>query len=215
MPFSKLFALACLSVFAATPGFAVEAIVMPTTGDTCKVISTDRESSLKTCMGPAGYSLTYVDQVMMGRLAFGLKGKEQPSGSDDLSWRPSNEGIGSRIEWRFQNPRSVTAIISRWRNIEDSVRDRNVQELLVVKVTPNANCALGVVAALSDNAMRLARNIADERGPDFRCGLDRPTDASALDTSETSSLDGRFGRSEMLEHNGSIVELKRVARRHD
>ncbi|WP_027519119.1 hypothetical protein [Bradyrhizobium sp. WSM1417] len=187
---------------------AAEAIVLPSSGDSCKSLATGSEFNAWRCPGPAGYSLVYNDSVMHAELtlAAGLGGK--PSDREGVEWDPAALGIGSRIEWRMTDGKPFAAIVGRWRRAEEDTSNAAViEELLVVKVTENGGCAVATVGALTYDAADAAREIADLRARTFRCGIDQLALDVNAGNSTVNHLDFRFGEHETLEHNGSLVKL--------
>jgi hypothetical protein len=192
---------------------ANEGLLTPAKGSTCKQTRMDpdhaREESEWRCEGPAGYRLTYFDSVMQAGIGIGFRGKELVD--DTLQWPPAKDGIGSRVEWRIKDGTPIAAIVGRWRRAENprGPEEIEVQELLVIKVTPTAACAIGVIGGLSPTAMTIARTVADNQATTFRCGNNKPLVNTDLESDATKTLDARFASVEILDHNGSIVELRR------
>lgn len=191
---------------------AAERLVMPSKGDTCRSTRMDAdraaEESEWRCAGPAGYSLIYSDHVTRGGVSIGFRGAAL--GSDSLTWPPAQSGIGSRIEWRIKDGSPVAAIVGRWRRVEgrNGSDDIDVEELMVIKITPTSVCATAIFGALSPTALMFARETAD-RAAMFRCEKDKPIINTDLKSDAIKALDGRFSAVEILDHNGSIVELRR------
>lgn len=79
--------------------------------------------------------------------------------------------------------------------------------MLIVKVTANGGCAVGTLGALAPGALVAARDIADSRAVEFRCGIDKPALNANAANGSVSLLDRHFGALETLEHNESLVEL--------
>jgi hypothetical protein len=171
-----LFLFSCFLTYSVHASLAGQAVVLSAKGEDCRRLPADEESAAWQCPGPEGYNFSYEDHVTEGGLSFGLSEKEKRVDTG-LAWPPSGEGISSRIEWQLDNGTPVAAIIGRWRHIGDAVPSTDVEELLVVKVTPSGGCALGIVGALAPDAMRFARNLANARATTFRCGgrQTRPT----------------------------------------
>lgn len=202
-----------LSIFLGTTdiGQATETVLTPAKGPACKERQFDpiaaREHSERRCPGPRDFSIKYFDFITQGGVVFNYRGNDLPG--EDLAWHPSDAGIGSHIEWRFENGVPSAAIIARWRGLQENGAGTGVtvEEILVAKVTTRETCVVAVIAGLSPQAMVLARQHADERVHSFRCRIDKPFTSAAL--SYVSSLDGRLAKSEIFDHNGSVVELTR------
>ena len=119
---------------------ATDVLVMPASGDACKSIRMDAEHAAEEsewrCAGPNGFSLKYNDVVTQGGVTIAYRGKDLPD--QDMTWSPAQSGIGSRMEWRVRDGMPIAAIIGRWRRPEEAQgsTDLDVEELLIVKVTP-------------------------------------------------------------------------------
>ena len=192
---------------------ATDGLVMPASGDACKSTRMDAEHAAEEsewrCAGPSGFSLKYNDAVTQGRITIAYRGKDLPD--QDMTWSPGQSGIGSRMEWRVRNGRPIAAIIGRWRRPEEAQgsADADVEELLIVKVTPTSACAVAVIGGLQPQAMAAARDTADRKASGFRCGVDHPSTSSSLVSDAVKTLDSHFATVEFLDHNGSLVELNR------
>lgn len=188
-------------------------LVMPASGDACKSTRMDAdhaaEESEWRCAGPNGFSLKYNDVVTQGGVTIAYRGKDLPR--QDMTWSPAQSGIGSRMEWRVRDGMPIAAIIGRWRRPEEAQgsTDLDVEELLIVKVTPTYACAVAVIGGLQPQAMAAARDTADRKATGFRCGVDHPSTSSSLVLDAVKTLDNHFATVEFLNHNGSIVELNR------
>ncbi|SDO20738.1 hypothetical protein [Afipia sp. GAS231] len=190
---------------------AFERSLRPARGDACRSLPADQESSYWRCPGPAGLSFSYFDHVTLGGLAFGLAGREQAL-TDDLSWTPAQDGLGSRVEWHTKDGRPFAAIVARWRQIDGATVAQAVAELLVIKVSERGGCLVAALAALRRNAMADAGSMADRLAPSFRCGVDKPAleaDDELFGMSSAKKLDASFAETETLDHNGSLVTLAR------
>jgi hypothetical protein len=188
---------------------AAESVLMPAKGDTCKTLQGQWESVGWRCPGPPGYSLVYSAGEEESGIAFGRSGSEKEL-TTDVSWSGSTmDALGTRAEWRMLGGRPFAAIVARWRTLESDKTNSSALELLIVRVTERGDCAIAAVGALKPSALEDARKIADERGPSFRCGVDKPSMATDDEASDVSKLDGHFASSELLDHNGSMVELTR------
>jgi hypothetical protein len=218
--FTLLFSISCVSMAGAADAGAIEAVVMPSSGDACKSTRMDAEHAAEEsewrCAGPNGFSLRYNDVTTRGGITIAYRGRDVTANDlidDDLNWAPGRSGIASRMEWRLRDGMPVAAIIGRWRRPEEAngSTDADVEELLIVKVTPASACAVAVIGGLQPQAMAAARDIADRKATGFRCGVDHPSIASSLVSDAVKTLDHHFSNVEFLDHNGSIVELDRSA----
>jgi hypothetical protein len=206
-PTRLLLLIGLVTIAGPTALMAAESIVMPTAGPACKWTDSDNEVSVWHCPGPAGYAVGFADFTTRVHLSLYLDG-QKPSVLTSVDWSPGSLGMGSRIEWRMANGKPFAAIVGRWRSLEeDPALSAAIEEMLVVKVTSNGGCAVGTVGALSPGALAAARDLADTRAVNFRCGTDNPTFGANVANGGVSLLDRRFGSLEMLEHNESLVEF--------
>jgi hypothetical protein len=211
--FTLLFAISCVSMAGAT-----EAVVMPSGGDACKNTRMDAEHAAEEsewrCPGPNGFSLRYNDSTMRVGITISYRGKDLVGNdqvSDDLIWAPGASGIASRVEWRLRNGMPIAAIIGRWRRPDEAngAIYADVEELMIVKITPTSACTVAVIGALQPQAMAAARELADRKATSFRCGVDHPSSTTSLVSDAVKTLDHHFSAVEFLDHNGSIVELNK------
>jgi hypothetical protein len=216
--FTLIFSISCISMAGATDASATDALVMPASGDACKSTRMDAEHAAEEsewrCPGPNGFSLRYDDSTMRVSITIGYRGKDlvgNDSVNDDLIWEPGASGIASRVEWRLRNGMPIAAIIGRWRRPDEAngSTDADVEELMIVKITPTSACTVAVIGALQPQAMAAAREVADRKAASFRCAIDRPTTTTSLVSDAMKTLDHRFPTVDVLAHNGSIVELNR------
>jgi hypothetical protein len=188
---------------------AAESVLMPAKGDTCKAQAPQWESVGWRCPGPSGFSLVYSAGEEESGIAFGRSGFEKEL-TADVSWDGSTiDALGARAEWRMLDGRPFAAIVARWRAAGDGKIRSDALELLIVRVTERGDCAIAAIGAFRTGALAEARKVADERGPSFRCGVDKPSLAMDDKASNAGQLDGHFAFSELLDHNGSSVELTR------
>jgi len=85
------------------------------------------------------------------------------------------------LEWRLDVNNRPIATILRFKTDDDSV-------LVVTKIGgPAQSCQVGLVSAKSvANANEIARKVADEVAPGFRCGKDRARDYNASSVNSRS-----------------------------
>jgi len=114
------------------------------------------------------------DQRVM--ISFGPRAEDEPAARQTLA---SFNGEGDKIEWRIDtraNQRRPFAAIMRWSTTKpDDKGDQIDGEMLVVtRLPPGAVCHVGYVDGRANpNAIELAREIADARAREFRCGKDK------------------------------------------
>ncbi|MCK1397411.1 hypothetical protein IVB45_08000 [Bradyrhizobium sp. 4] len=201
-----------LLILSLAPSIAAESVLMPAKGETCKNLPAQSEAVGWRCPGPAGFSLVYSGGEGESGIGFGRTNQEKEL-TTDSSWSGTTiDAIGVRAEWRMSNGIPFAAIVARWRAAGEGANNSGHLEYLVVKVTDRGSCAIATFGALEVSALNKARKLADDRGPLFRCGIDKPSLAADDNGSNVGRLDGHFASSELLDHNGSIVELTRSER---
>ncbi|MBX9845786.1 MAG: hypothetical protein K2Z80_28680 [Xanthobacteraceae bacterium] len=174
---SRLLAIAVAVVFAAGSAGAAEFTYSATSGPGCTNIRSKREFNSWRCQGPAGYSAVYHDLGNMVAVELGPTGREKAIIEDGLLWQGADsKAFGDRLEWRLVGGRPYAAILRIRRGDFDMKADKaiTVEELLVIKVTPQGACSMGVVDGKSLDANTVARDIADSSATAFRCGTDKP-----------------------------------------
>lgn len=113
----------------------------------------------------------------MVAVELGPTGREKAIVEDGLMWQGADgKAFGDRLEWRLAGARPYAAILRIRRSDFDMKANKTitVEELLVIKVTPQGACRIGVVDGKSPNANALARDLADSPATAFRCGADKP-----------------------------------------
>lgn len=105
-----------------------------------------------------------------------------PGTKDNLALSQTFSGFNhvyeGTVEWRLSGSRPLATIL-RWQVMKSSdLRDGPSQPsgrvLVVTRLGPGGTCHVGYVdAQLNPNANELARQIADETAPNFRCGRDK------------------------------------------
>lgn len=174
---SRPLAIAVAMVFTAGSAGAAEFTYSATSGPGCTNIRSEREFNSWRCQGPAGYSVLFHDLGNMVAVELGPTHREKAIVEDGLLWQGADyKAFGSRLEWRLAGGRPYAAILRIRRSDFDMSANKamTVEELLVIKVTPQGACGIGVVDGKSLDANTLVRDFADSSATAFRCGTDKP-----------------------------------------
>ncbi len=174
---SRPLAIAVAVVFTTGSVGAAEFTYSATSGPGCTNVRSKREFNSWRCQGPAGYSAVFHDLGNMVAVELGLTGREKAIVEDGLVWQGADgKGFGDRLEWRLAGGRPYAAVLRTRRSDFDMDANKavTVEELLVIKVTPQGACGIGVVDGKSLDANTLARDFADSSATAFRCGTDKP-----------------------------------------
>jgi hypothetical protein len=177
---ARILTAALLSAVLATPAGAADLAYSATSGRTCMTIRAKPEFTSWRCPGPGGYSVVFHDLGNLVAVELGPTGGEKALVEDDLMWQGATQPFGKRLEWRLIDGKPYAAIL----RIRHQAFDRKsndaltVEELNVIKVSPQGACLVGSVSARQSDANVRAREMADAMAPTFRCGADRPRGSS-------------------------------------
>lgn len=133
------------------------------------------------CKGYGGVPLWLAagDQRMF--VSFGPKAKDEPAAEETLP--AFNDFYKGVVEWRQSDGKPFAAIM-RWNYKLASERDKRTTSgrvLVVTRLPPGPVCHVGYVDARANpTANLLARELADTKARDFRCGKDKPIVVGAV-----------------------------------
>ncbi|OCP11051.1 MULTISPECIES: hypothetical protein [unclassified Ensifer] len=175
-------ALLAMALLSAGPAIANESVYTDIGRDKCKTIAEEEGMyALMTCPGHADYPVRFKEADIRQSVSFGHLNQRY---SDDAfeSFIPFNHA-GTTVEWRVAKGGAPVATILRW-FIENtdasgaSVPALQGQVLVISRVAEKDDgkgCVAGYVDALANpDPNALARKVADEVAPTFRCGIDKP-----------------------------------------
>lgn len=176
--------IACLLVVLLSAGSAIanDSVYVDVSRDKCKTIAEEPGMyALMTCPGYGDYPVHFKEIDVRQSFSFGHIGKEYLDGAFE-SFIPFNHA-GTRVEWRVAKGGAAVATILRWiienpdPKTGESVPALEGQVLVISKVAEKHNgkgCVAGYVDALANpDPNAIARRIADEVAPTFRCGVDK------------------------------------------
>ncbi len=180
---TRIFLIASLLLTAtALPATANDSTYTDLDTDHCKTIGPEDEEGggiTLLCKGLKDYPVTFKEGDLRQSVFFGKLGKAYTEGAFE-TFGPFNHA-GRKIEWRVDDKGVPVSAILRW-FIENSDPDTGMpsealrgQVLVVSKVAQadGIGCIAGYVDALSNPEPNvLARQVADEIAPGFKCAVD-------------------------------------------
>jgi len=176
--------VACLSLvlLSAGPAVANESVYVNVSREKCKTIKEEPgRYSLMTCPGHGDYPAHFKEMDIRQSFSFGHLNERYRNEAFE-TFIPFNHA-GATVEWRIAKGGTPVATILRW-FIENpdpatgaSAPALEGQVLVVSTVAQKDDgkgCVAGYVDALANpDPNALARKIADEVAPTFRCGVDK------------------------------------------
>ena len=176
--------IACLSLVLLSAGSAIanDSVYVDVSRDKCKTIAEEPGMYvLMTCPGYGDYPVHFKEIDVRQSFSFGHIGKDYLDGAFE-SFIPFNHA-GTMVEWRVAKDGAAVAAILRWiienpdPKTGESVPSLEGQVLVISKVAEKHDgkgCVAGYVDALANpDPNAIARKIADEVAPTFRCGVDQ------------------------------------------
>lgn len=176
--------VACLSLILLSAGsaFANDSAYVDVSRDKCKTIAEEHGIyALMSCPGYGDYPVHFKEIDVRQSFSFGHIGKDYLDGAFE-SFIPFNHA-GTMVEWRVTKAGTAVATILRWiienpdPKTGESVPALEGQVLVVSKVAQKDDgkgCVAGYVDALANaDPNTIARKVADEVAPSFRCGIDQ------------------------------------------
>lgn len=141
---------------------------------TCRVVKKHRDGYAWRCRGLTGYPVYVAEGDLRYYVSVGNDAEKRRAAGQTLT--PFNtifkaDASRTAIEWRFTTPEGRTvpyATIVRYFTANDT--GGNGQVFVVTRVTSTETCHVAYVDALAnDDAIKIARRIADERALKFDC----------------------------------------------
>lgn len=176
--------VACLSLIlvSAGPAMANDSAYVDVSRDKCKIIVEEPGMyALMTCPGHGDYPVHFKEYDARQSFSFGHINKRYLNDAFE-SFFPFNHA-GTMVEWRVAEGGTPVATILRWfienpdPKTGESVPALEGQVLVVSKVAEKNDgkgCVAGYVDALANpDPNAVARKVADEVAPTFRCGVDQ------------------------------------------
>lgn len=135
-------------------------IYTPTHGPSCANRSREGFNQWR-CPGPAGYVAEYADEGNIAGVAI-WQPKRQQRSPLSVSWRGAGRVFGEKLEWRMVGGLPHAAILRIWRiGAAADGREREVEELTVLKVSSTGASRVASVNARQPQASEIAQSMAD------------------------------------------------------
>lgn len=132
----------------------------PTHGPSCADRSREGFSRWR-CLGPAGYVAEYTDEGNIAGIALWHPIRQQRTPLS-VSWRGAGRVFGEKLEWRMGAGLPYAVILRIWRiDAAADGREREVEELMVLKVSPSGACRVASVNARQPQANKIAQRMSD------------------------------------------------------
>ncbi|MDP9631858.1 UNVERIFIED_ORG: hypothetical protein J2W85_003937 [Ensifer adhaerens] len=169
------------AALAATPVLANDSVYSDVSRDKCTIVEEVEGIFMSmTCPGPDGYPAHFKESDIRQSFFFGyLNARYLKEGFETFG--PFNHA-GTMVEWRLNKDKVPVSAILRWviENGDPKTGEGNSaydgQVLVISKVAQKEDgigCVAGYVDALANpDPNTLARKIADDIAPGFRCGID-------------------------------------------
>jgi hypothetical protein len=103
----------------------------------------------------------YTDEGNIAGIALWHPTRQQRSPLS-VSWRGAGRVFGEKLEWRMAADLPHAAILRIWRiDAAADGREREVEELMALKVSPTGACRVASVNARQPQANEIAQSMAD------------------------------------------------------
>jgi hypothetical protein len=176
MTVSLLPALVVLLVLSAAPALSQETRFTDLVGKPCRFLQADpRPGEVKLCTGLSGISPETVAEET--RTRFGLRFGSEPVRPLLTAW-----SFGTKLEWRgtytqagFEPRGVILRVLLKDLDSTKPTADGQVLAIIQIDRPRRQACIVRVLDAGRPDANALARETADQLGPTFRCGVDRPS----------------------------------------
>ena len=178
-----LTAAGCALLFSPAAAVANDSVYTDMNLDGCQTVRLEEDISItKRCIGPAGYPFYVKEGDLRQTVLFGpIKQSYVDQAFETFG---SFNHTGAKAEWRLDGKGRPIAAIVRY-ILEHSPPDGTAPseayhgQVLVISRVAQKRDGLGCIAGFVDakatkDANLLARQVADEVAPGFRCGVDIP-----------------------------------------
>jgi hypothetical protein len=152
-----LFSLALLPSLA----LADENLFTPTNGRACTDHSRS-EFSLRRCPGPGGYVAEFADEGNLAAISIWMPSRKRKA-AQSITWRGAGRVFGEKLQWRINHDQPVAAILRVWRtDTKSDGQERELEELILLKITPEGSCRVASIDARQAGANELAQRQSEE-----------------------------------------------------
>ena len=139
--------------------FAAERnVYMPTQGSNCVDRSRKYEGAW-SCQGPGSYLADFSDEGNVA--AFAIRPSDRLQKSVAYTFPGRGKVFGDIVDWRVVDGVPLAAVLRVWRaQIQQDGSEKEVQELVVLKVSPQESCPVVSVDTRQPAANEVARQFA-------------------------------------------------------
>jgi hypothetical protein len=124
--------------------------------------------SLWNCPGPAGYVAEYGDEGNVVAVAIWMP-RHTRRADRAVTWRGAGRVFGEKLQWRVDGGGPVAAILRIWRvDAAPGGQEREVSELIVLKIAPAGSCRVASVDARQAGANEIAQTLSSQ-APSLPC----------------------------------------------
>lgn len=178
-----LTAAGCALLSSATAAVANDSVYTDMNLKGCQTVRLEEDISITMrCNGPAGYPFYFKEGDLRQTVLFGPV--KQSYIDEAFETFGTFNHTGAKAEWRLDGKGRPVAAILRY-ILEHSAPDGGAPaeeyygQVLVISRIAQKGDGLGCIAGMVDaratkNPNLLARQVADEVAPDFRCGIETP-----------------------------------------
>jgi hypothetical protein len=130
-----------------------------THGPKCVDRSREQEGAW-SCPGPSGYAVDFRDEGNLAAFSIRPPGRRKKAIAHVFPGR--GRVFGDIVDWRVADDAPRAAVLRIWRAMQADGSEREVQELVVFKITPEESCRVASVDARQAAANEAARRLASE-----------------------------------------------------
>ncbi|WP_298254960.1 hypothetical protein [Bradyrhizobium sp.] len=135
-----------------------ESVYTATHGPNCRERSREYVGAW-ICPGPSGYVAEFHDEGNLAAVA--IRSARQKPASAAYRWRGRGKVFGDMLEWRLVDGFPSAAVLRIWRgDLNEQGEEREVQELVVFKITSSGFCRVGSIDTRRPGANEAAQQRA-------------------------------------------------------
>jgi hypothetical protein len=136
-------------------------VFTPTRGASCSDRSR-AQFQVWRCPGPRNYVAEYFDEGNVAGIAIWNPIRTRTA-QVSVQWRGAGKTFGELLEWDFHDGQLSAAILRTWRlTTAPEGQERDVEELIVLKLQPHGACRIASVSAHQSEANLRAQQIAEQ-----------------------------------------------------
>lgn len=136
-------------------------IYTPTHGASC-VDRSRAQFKARRCSGPHGYVAEYFDEGNLAGVAIWSPARSRAA-QVTIPWRGAGKVFGGLLEWHLRDGAPSAAILRIWRIATAAEgRERELEELIVLKLQPGGACRVASVNTQQADANLRAQEIVSQ-----------------------------------------------------